>query len=87
MRVISRKTRNGDSIGYLIELDAGLNAIVPERSLYDESIVAELIEAGYKYTNYQGDIKGPDGINVKDLVADEVDESKQEDSEIGRAHV
>lgn len=81
MRVISRKTRNGDSIGYLIELDAGLNAIVPERSLYDESIVAELIEAGYKYTNYQGDIKGPDGINVKDLVADEVDESKQEDSD------
>lgn len=81
MRVLGRKTRDGSPIGYMIELDAGLNAIVPERSLYDEGIVADLTEAGYKYLNYQGDIKGPDGINVKDLIASEVEESNQEESD------
>lgn len=81
MKVLGRKTKDGASIGYKIELDAGLNAIVPERSLYDEGIVADLLEAGYQYINYQGDVKGPDGINVKDLAATEVDESSQDDTD------
>lgn len=81
MRVIERKTKGGSLVGYLLELDAGLNAIVPETSLYDEGIVSDLLEAGYKYYDYHGNIKSPDGVCVKDLASSEVDESNQEDAD------
>lgn len=57
---------DGQLIGYLLERD-GLLLVVSLRDLYDESIVSELVGAGYKYHDYYGDIENEVGIPIEEL--------------------
>lgn len=57
---------DGQLVGYLLERD-GLLLVVSLRDLYDESIVSELISAGYKYHDYYGDIENEAGIPIDEL--------------------
>lgn len=54
---------DGQLLGYVLEKD-GISFIVSMRDLYEGGIVRDLIDAGYKYHDYYGDIENEVGIDI-----------------------
>lgn len=70
-RIISRKVDDGQVVGYLLEQE-GLRFIVELRDLYEQEILESLIESGYEYHDYYGDITTKDGIAINELSAEPI---------------
>lgn len=69
MEITKRIERDGEIIGYIVE-EFGIDNCVLSRGLYNEYYLGELIQAGYKYYNYNADeIEKPDGTKISTLPA------------------
>ena len=70
MDILRRVTKEGNVVGVELDMD-GYICPFPTKGLYNEQILVALIDAGYKFYNYQGDIDLPSGKNIDSLEAKE----------------
>lgn len=70
-RIISRKVEDSQLVGYLLEQE-GLQFIVELRDLYEQEILESLIESGYQYHDYYGDITTKDGVSINELSSEPI---------------
>lgn len=70
-KIIERKVDDGQLVGYLLEQE-GLTYVVELRDLYEQEILDGLIESGYEYHDYYGDITTADGISINELASSPV---------------
>ena len=68
MDILRRVTKEGNVVGVELDMD-GYICPFPTKGLYNEQILVALIDAGYKFYNYQGDIDLPSGKNIDSLEA------------------
>lgn len=71
MDILRRVTKEGNVVGVELDMD-GYICPFPTKGLYNEQILVALIDAGYKFYNYQGDIDLPSGKNIDSLEAKEL---------------
>lgn len=70
-RIISRKVEDGQLVGYLLEQE-GLRFVVELRDLYEQEILESLIDSGYQYHDYYGDITTNDGVSINELASEPI---------------
>lgn len=66
MEILKRVVKDGQVVGVELDMD-GYICPFPTKGLYNEQILVALVDAGYKYYNYQGDIELPSGKHIDDL--------------------
>lgn len=60
-------TRNGEIVAWRIS-DDGVEYNIAARAIYHEFYFNSMIESGYKYHDYHGNVTTPEGYNLSDIV-------------------
>ena len=67
IRFLGKYTRDNKIVAWKVE-DEGVVLNIAFEAIYHEFYFKTLIDYGYKFHNYQGDVTTPDGFSLKDIV-------------------
>ena len=78
MQILKQVTKEGKVVGVELDMD-GYICPFPTKGLYNEQILVGLIDSGYKFFDYHGDIEMPNGQDLTSLDSVDLSTYNKED--------